>query len=176
MKFSLYLILLVMLVPAFAPSVLAEDSEAKPDAAQTAGDLRLKLIDLQAKEAELQARARQLEESMKPENIERSFAGVGSTKPEELRESRRRQLSIELDGVRKQLGLLSSNRERLEAAIRNADNLAYQQSAEGPILPAAQVLKAEPPSTARGYFVAAGVIGLLGLVAIVAIIRRLKTA
>jgi hypothetical protein len=62
--------------------------------------------------------------------IERSLAGVGSTRPEELRELRRRQLSIERDSVRAQLKLVGASRERLEAAIRTADNQAYQQSTE----------------------------------------------
>jgi len=70
-----------------------------------------------------------LDESIKPENIERSLAGVGSTRPEELREQRRRQLSIQRDGVLAQLQTIETSRTRLEAAVANAEVLAYQQSA-----------------------------------------------
>src|SRR6266542_2495024 len=127
MKFALSLILLMSLVPPLTSGVAAQ---SRSRAAQSAEDLRARLVEVQAKETELQARARQLDEDLKPENIERSLAGVGSTRPEELRELRRRQLSIERDSVRAQLKLVGASRERLEAAIRTADNQAYQQSAE----------------------------------------------
>ena len=77
----------------------------------------------------MRARAQQLDESLKPENIERSLAGIGSTRPEELRESRRRQLTIERDGVQAQLRTVETSRQRLETALANAEIVAYQQSA-----------------------------------------------
>jgi len=128
MKFTLSLILFVALLPVLSANVFAESTS---DAAQNLAALRAQLADVQAKENELQARARQLDEDLKPENIERSLAGVGSTRPEELREQRRRQLTIERDGVRAQLNLLATSRERLESAIRRAEGVAYQESAEG---------------------------------------------
>jgi hypothetical protein len=104
--------------------------EQKPaTAAESLEKLRAQLLEVQAKEQELRDRAQQLEESAKPENIERSLAGVGSTKPEELREFRRRQLTKERDGVLAQLKLVETSRQRLETAIANAEALAYQQSA-----------------------------------------------
>src|SRR5256885_6675753 len=90
MRFGLTLILLIAFVPAFAIGVAAQSASS---AAQRVEELRAQLLDVQAKETELQARARQLDEDLKPENIERSLAGIGSTRPEELRESRRRQLT-----------------------------------------------------------------------------------
>ena len=66
---------------------------------------------------------------MRPENIERFFALNGSTRPEELREQRRRQLSIQRDGVLAQLQTLETGKQRLETALANAEILAYQQSA-----------------------------------------------
>jgi hypothetical protein len=66
---------------------------------------------------------------MKPENIEHSLAGFGSTKPEELREQRRKELQIERNGVQAQLNLLNTSHTRLEAAIATADAEAYRQSA-----------------------------------------------
>jgi len=127
-KLGLSLILFIALVPAFTAGVAGQSESG---AAQTADDLRVQLLEVQAKEAELQARARQLDEDLKPENIERSLAGVGSTRPEELRELRRRQLTIERDSVRAQLKLVGTSRERLETVIRTADTQAYQQSAVG---------------------------------------------
>ena len=114
--------LLVVLLM-FSAAVYAED------AAETLEKLRAQLLEVQAKEDALRARVQQLDESIKPENIERSLAGIGSTKPEELRENRRRQLTIERDGVLAQLRTLETGKQRLEAAIANAEALAYQQSA-----------------------------------------------
>jgi hypothetical protein len=111
--------------------VLGVQAQQPATAAQSAESLRLQLLDVQTKEQELQTRAQQLDEALKPENIERSLAGVGSTKPEELREARRRQLQIERDGIASQLKLLETSRTRLEAAIRDADARAYQESARG---------------------------------------------
>src|SRR5205823_3361221 len=73
---------------------------AQSNAQERAANLRAQLVEAQARQAELQTRLQQLEENLKPENIERSLAGVGSVHPEELREARRRQLEIEKRGVR----------------------------------------------------------------------------
>ena len=169
MKRNLSLILLLVLVPVMASRVAAED---QPDAAQTADNLRLQLLDVQAHEAELQAKARQLEEDIKPENIERSLAGIGSTRPEELRESRRRQLAIELGGVRSQLKLLATSKERLEQAIRNADSQAYQQSAAGH--PAAQSFSMQSLTPGK-LMTAGGLVALVGVAFVFAIVRRRRT-
>src|ERR1700681_1990941 len=106
---------------------------AQTSAQEQAAKLRAQLTDVQAKEAEQQTRLQQLEEALKPENIELSLAGVGSTHPEELREQRRRQLEKERAGVRTQLDQLAASRARLETAISAADARAYQESARGPV-------------------------------------------
>ncbi|HEY2972375.1 MAG TPA: hypothetical protein VGJ48_07675 [Pyrinomonadaceae bacterium] len=105
--------------------------------------------------------------------IERSLAGVGSTRPEELRELRRRQLSIERDSVRAQLKLVGASRERLEAAIRTADNQAYQQSAEQ-TAPAPNQMLGTHYVGRHPWLVGmvAGFIAILGIVFVVAVIRR----
>ena len=77
----------------------------------------------------MQARDEQLEEDLKPENIERSLAGIGSTRPELLREHRRWQLEIARARVHVQFDELDRSRTRLETAIAEADALAYWQSA-----------------------------------------------
>src|SRR6266850_3473532 len=125
MKAKFNLILMLLLVLTFALNANAQGSTS---AAESAENLRLQLLEVEGKEEALRMRAQQLDEDLKPENIERSLAGVGSTRPEELRESRRRQLTIERDGVRAQLKLVTTSRERLESVIRTAEAQAYQQS------------------------------------------------
>jgi hypothetical protein len=137
MKRGLGLVLFLALVAGFAANATAQDASNVSESADSSLDtLRSQLLDAQAKQAELEERQRQLDEDLKPENIERALAGIGSTKPEELRESRRRQLAIERDGVRAQLKLVAASRERLESVIRTAEVQAYQQNASrsGPML------------------------------------------
>lgn len=121
-RFSL---LLVVLAFALIGSAYAQE----PTAAETAEQIRFKLLDVQGQQEGLKLRLQELEEALKPENIERSLAGVGSTRPEELREARRRQLTIERDGVAAQLKILDSARQRLETALGEAEARAYHESA-----------------------------------------------
>lgn len=121
-RFSLVLVLL-----AFAFIGLAYAQQ--PTAAETVDQIRFKLLDVQGQQDSLKLRLQELEEALKPENIERSLAGVGSTRPEELREARRRQLTIERDGVAAQLKILDSTRQRLETALGEAEARAYHESA-----------------------------------------------
>jgi cobalamin biosynthesis Mg chelatase CobN len=170
MKFKLSLILFVALVPMLVVDAAAQGNSG---AAQTVAELRAQLADVQAKENELQARARRLDEDLKPDNIERSLAGVGSTKPEELREQRRRQLTIEQNGVRTQLNLLATSRERLESAIRTAEGAAYQQSAEGFATPLNQTTMLQSAGGARWSFFSirlTSLVALLGIVFVVALV------
>ena len=128
MKLRMAFILLTAFVLVSATEVLAQDTG---DAAQAVQNLRGQLSEVQHKEAELKIWLDQLDIDLKPENIERYFNGVGSTRPEELRQSRRRQLLTEKDRAVTQLEQLASSRVRLEAAITNAQAKAYQQSALG---------------------------------------------
>lgn len=125
LKFSLALVFALL----FSVHSYAQEQES---AAESVERLKMQLLDLQVHEADLRARLQELDESIKPENIERSLAGVGSTRPEELREARRRQLSIQRDGVLAQLQTLETSRTRLQTAIANAEALAYQESARPP--------------------------------------------
>jgi len=83
--------------------------------------LNTELRDVLAKQADLEARAEDIEFALRPENIERSTAGYGTTRPEELREQRRKQLENEKERVRKQLDQLAASRTRLEQAIATSD-------------------------------------------------------
>jgi hypothetical protein len=99
---------------------------------ERAASLRAQLVEVQAKQTELQMRLQQLAEDLKPENIEHALAGIGSTHPEDLREQRRRQLEIERKGVESQLDTLAASRARLEAAIASANPISYQSVGVGP--------------------------------------------
>jgi hypothetical protein len=97
------------------------DMERLSRAETRAENFRTQLRDVQAKEAELQARAEQIEYDLRPENIERSTQSYGSTRPEEVRDARRRQLENERTRVQSQLQLMAQSRARLETAIASAD-------------------------------------------------------
>jgi hypothetical protein len=109
--------------------LLATTAVAQSSAQDVAANLRLQLSEVEVRQAEMQARDEQLQEDLKPENIEQSLAGIGSTHPENLREQRRRQLETARARVRIQLDELDRSHTRLEAAIAEADALAYWQSA-----------------------------------------------
>ena len=128
-KHVLSLLILIFLAGNLTMPVFGQGATPQSSARERAADLRRQLSDVEARQAELQPRLQQIEENLKPENIESSLAGVGSTRPEELREQRRRQLEIERTGVRSQLDLLATSHSRLETAIVQADGETYRQSA-----------------------------------------------
>jgi hypothetical protein len=172
MKISKALILLISLVLLTSSNVFAQDT---PSAAQTAEQLRAQLRDVQAEEDELQARAQQLEWDLRPENIEHYFAGTGSTRPEELREQRRRQLQNEKGRALARLQLVAESRARLESAITAADAQAYQQSAQDPISGQLnQMLGAEYFTMLRLILVFSTLGVIAGAFLIAALIRRRK--
>ena len=160
LQFALVLILLSF--------VLAHGQEAQ-SAADTVDRIKLQLLDLQAKEEQLKYRKVELDEAIKPENIERSLAGVGSTRPEELREARRRQLTIERDSIVSQLRILENTRTRLETSLAEAQGRAYQESAQ--VVPT-QAFVAQKRTSTRWLLLAAGGLGALALMAGLVIYRR----
>ena len=157
--------ILLFLVFAFSANAFGQPQSA----AESLEKLRAQLLEVQAKEEGLKSRLQQLEESLKPENIERSLAGVGSTKPEELREQRRRQLTIERDSVLAQLKIIETSRQRLETAISNAEALAYQQSARP--TPESQMLAATS-SSSRWLLFGGGGLAAVALAGGVLFLRR----
>jgi hypothetical protein len=112
----------IVLVFAFAFTVTAQDTSTSDD---TIASLKQQLMEIEWSETESRIRLQELDEQLKPENIERAVAGIGSTHPEELREYRRKLLRIERDGIQTQLDLLEENRERIKAAIAAAEYAAY---------------------------------------------------
>jgi hypothetical protein len=148
---------LLFIALTFTSSVVAQES-----AAETASKLRQQLLEVQTKETELRTRLQELDEALKPENIERALAGIGSTKPEELRAHRRRQLTIEKNGVLAQLKTLEASHSRLDSAIATADAQAYQQSAQPSTPTSNQMLIAQPAARSRWLLLgAAGAVLIL---------------
>lgn len=120
---------ILILTLAFTVCVLATDIKAQSSPQESANASRAQLIEVLTKQEGLNARLRDLEEELKPENIEKSLAGIGSTHPEDLRELRRRQLEVEKSSIQSQLKLLMESKTRLETGIVQADAAAYHQSA-----------------------------------------------
>lgn len=129
MKSAIIIFLMIMATSCFSKPALAQ---SKPCASDTVQDLKLQLIELDARQEIAKLQVQQLDDALKPENIERSLAGIGSTKPEELREQRRRQLLIEKKALDAQLEQITLKRKQLESALATAEAQGYQQSAGGP--------------------------------------------
>jgi peptidoglycan hydrolase CwlO-like protein len=83
--------------------------------------LQKDMVDLSAREAPLRKRLDEIESQQQPDRIERSLAGVGSTKPEEIRDSVSRQLSIEKRQIQAQLDTIQASRTRNQSFITNAE-------------------------------------------------------
>lgn len=98
-----------------------QEMERLTRAEQRAEQIRSQLIDVQAKIADFEARLEQIDFALRPENIESSTAGYGSTRPEQAREARKKQLEGEKSRVQAQLKLVETSKSRLENAVANAD-------------------------------------------------------
>lgn len=122
------LFLLAFILCTYGFAAVAQNSSNSFEQAQK---LRSELSQLHDREAEIKIRLTELEYDLKPENIERHFAGVGSVHPEELREARRKQLQLEKDKLVRQLSDIDQNQARLETQIQIEDSKGYQQSALG---------------------------------------------
>jgi tetrahydromethanopterin S-methyltransferase subunit B len=110
---------LASLVLAATPAWAQQDAAATVE--QRVELLRQQLRDVTDKQAQLQARAQELDESLKPENIERSVSGIGTTDASALRDRRREQLEREKAVVDEQLRSLDASRTRLDASIASAE-------------------------------------------------------
>jgi chromosome segregation ATPase len=95
-------------------------------AEQRAEGLQTQLRDVLEKEANLQAQMDRVEEQSRPESIERQAALTGTFRPDELRDTLRRQYDAEKRRLRTQLDVLQGSRTRLEAALGNADQLVQR--------------------------------------------------
>jgi small-conductance mechanosensitive channel len=92
-------------------------------AEQRAEGLQTQLRDVLEKESNLQAQMDRVEEQSRPESIDRQAALTGTFRPDELRDTIRRQYDAEKRRIRAQLDVLQGSRTRLEGALNNADQL-----------------------------------------------------
>jgi chromosome segregation ATPase len=88
---------------------------------QRAEGLQRELSDMAAKETSLQKRLDEIEPQLRPDRIEQSLAGVGSTRPEENRDAIRTQLSNEKRRIQAQLDQFRLNRPLLQSSISSAE-------------------------------------------------------
>ena len=102
---------------------ISQSLELLSRAEQRAEVLRRALIDLTEKETSVKSRLVQMEEEIRPENIERALNVVGSTRTLELREVRRRVLENERKGYEFLLNQTFQSRIRLEDDVKQADAL-----------------------------------------------------
>jgi len=92
-------------------------------AEQRAEMLRRQLLELIEKETLYRTRIAQIEEDMRPENVERALNPYGTTRTAELRDTRRRVLETDRRGYQSLLALTTDSRTRLEGEVRQADTL-----------------------------------------------------
>lgn len=97
------------------------DLERLSRAEQRSSQLRAEQRDVQAKIGELEVRQEEVEFALKPENVERATAVYGTTRPEELRAQRRKQLETERERVTRQLEQLRAGELRLQQSIATSD-------------------------------------------------------
>ena len=109
--------------PAGKLSPIAQNLDILTRAEQRAETMRRQLLEMTEKETAYRTRLMQLDEELRPESIDRSLSGVGTTRTPELRDMRRRQVDNERKGVELLLGQASGSRVRLEDELKQADLL-----------------------------------------------------
>jgi chromosome segregation ATPase len=97
------------------------DLERLGRAEQRSSQLRAEQRDVQAKIGELEVRLEDVEFALKPENVERATAVYGTTRPEEIRAQRKKQLETERERVQRQLEQLRAGDAHLTQAIATSD-------------------------------------------------------
>ena len=134
-------IVLLLYIPGFAQSAatkeragIYEGGELKSRAsslvaietitrAERIDTLRARLLEILTKKLELQDRLDELGYELRPESIQRALAFVGSVRPmDELRSALRLKLENEQARVNELLDVLDLRRQRLEAAISEAES------------------------------------------------------
>jgi len=90
---------------------------------QRADGLRKQLFEMIEKESNIRTRIDVIDNEMRPEALERSFATVGSLRPEELRAQKRRSLELEKRNQETLLVEVQRNKSNLEQTLQRADSL-----------------------------------------------------
>lgn len=92
-------------------------------AEQRAESLRKQLFEMIEKESGVRTRLEQISFDARPENIERNTAFVGSLRPEEIRDQRRKSLEAEKRNLESLMTQIQTSRARLETNVEQADSL-----------------------------------------------------
>jgi hypothetical protein len=106
-----------------AKASIVNSFELLSRAEQRAETLRRELLDRIEKETLIKSRLVQIDEDMRPENVERALNPYGTTRTTELRENRRRVLENDRRGFENLLNQITQSRARLEDDVRQADSL-----------------------------------------------------
>lgn len=85
--------------------------------------LRKQLFDMIEKEGTVKTRLEQIENDLRPEMIDRSAAFVGSLRPEEIREARRKNMASEKQNLQSLLTEIQNSRANLESNLQKSDAL-----------------------------------------------------
>lgn len=88
---------------------------------QRAEVLQAQLFEIGVKEGPLQDRVDEIDGMLRPQALEQSMAGVGSTRPEETRDAVRNRLGNERRRLLGQLELLRQSRMRLQSSLSTSD-------------------------------------------------------
>lgn len=83
---------------------------------QRVENLQAQLVTVGEKEGALQARLEEIDEQLRPENIDQLQIS-GSLRPEQVREATRRRLTSEQNRLRSQIELLHQSRVRLQSSL-----------------------------------------------------------
>ena len=102
---------------------LAMNLDILTKAEQRSDGLRKQLFEMIEKESTIRGRMDQIDNDARPESIERSMATVGSLRPEELREQRRRSLLLEKSNLQVLLTEVQKNRANLDLNLQRSDAL-----------------------------------------------------
>jgi hypothetical protein len=103
--------------------ILLTNLDILTKAEQRSESLRKQRFEMVDKENSIRTRLDQIEVDIRPEMIERSVATVGSLRPEELREARRKSLDSERKNLQNLLNDVISARAATEADIQRSDAL-----------------------------------------------------
>jgi chromosome segregation ATPase len=98
--------------------VIQDQLNKEEDRAQA---MQSRLLEISEKQTTLQTRIDEIDQQLRPENIDTALAGVGSLRPEETREAVRRKLTNERQRLQAQMDLLRQERARLQVSIAGAD-------------------------------------------------------
>ena len=90
-------------------------------AEQRAETMRKQLFDIIDKESQIKTRLDQIENDIRPEMIERSVALVGTLRPEELRDHRRKTLEVDKRNLQRLLTDIQNTRSSLDLNLQKAD-------------------------------------------------------